>query len=170
MDLEGAASSAPHSACGGDDAPPSRSTVPGLTRVDPAVGHARVRLAALRGDRKAVFFIANWNRLDLEFVRELVESGSPQASAVLESLIAYLRAAVPRLGAGEDATLARELELVRAYLEVMQMRIPDRLSFLVNADPALETVPFPSMALVVPLTRIASERNAPGRAFSKRTT
>ncbi|MEO9079703.1 MAG: histidine kinase, partial [Rhodanobacter sp.] len=30
-------------------------------------------------------------------VRELVDSGSPQASTVLDSLIAYLRAAVPRL-------------------------------------------------------------------------
>ena len=41
-------------------------------------------------------------------VRELVDSGSPQASAVLGSLIAYLRAAVPRLH--EPATtLAQEL-------------------------------------------------------------
>jgi hypothetical protein len=81
-------------------------------------------------------------------VRELVDSGSPQASAVLESLIAYLRAAVPRLGATGDATLAQELELVRAYLDVMQMRMPDRLSFLVSADPALEALPFPAMALL----------------------
>jgi len=101
------------------------------------------RLRVLQGQVEPHFLFNT-----LANVRELVESGSPQASAVLESLIAYLRAAVPRLGAGEDATLARELELVRAYLEVMQMRIPDRLSFLVNADPALETVPFPSMALL----------------------
>jgi NADPH:quinone reductase-like Zn-dependent oxidoreductase len=47
------------------------------------LGHiARVRLAAVRGDRKAVFFIANWNRRDLEFVRELVESG--QVKPVVE--------------------------------------------------------------------------------------
>jgi LytS/YehU family sensor histidine kinase len=30
----------------------------------------------------------------------------------------------------------------------MQMRIPDRLSFLVNADPSLEPLPFPAMALL----------------------
>jgi hypothetical protein len=81
-------------------------------------------------------------------VRELVDSGSPQASAVLASLIAYLRAAVPRLGAGAESTLGQELELVRAYLEVMQMRIPDRLSFVVHADAALDPLPFPAMALL----------------------
>ena len=80
-------------------------------------------------------------------VRELVESGSPQASEVLASLIAYLRAAVPRLDS-ETATLGQELELVRAYLEVMQMRIPDRLQFLVQADSALHEQPFPAMALL----------------------
>jgi NADPH:quinone reductase-like Zn-dependent oxidoreductase len=47
------------------------------------LGHiAGVRLAALRGDQKAVFFIANWNRRDLEFVRELVEAG--QVKPVVE--------------------------------------------------------------------------------------
>src|SRR4029079_19087203 len=47
-------------------------------------------------------------------VRELVDSGSPQASAVLASLIAYLRAAVPRLQEG-GATIGQEIDLVRAY-------------------------------------------------------
>ncbi len=61
-------------------------------------------------------------------VQALVESGSPQASKVLESLIAYLRAAVPRIHE-PSTTLMHELELVRAYLVVMQMRMPDRLEF-----------------------------------------
>ena len=68
-------------------------------------------------------------------VRALVSSGSPQAVRVLDSLIAYLRAAVPRL---EDpaTTLGQELQLVRAYLELMQMRIPDRLQFALQVDAA----------------------------------
>jgi hypothetical protein len=66
-------------------------------------------------------------------VRELVVSGSSQAATVLDSLIAYLRAAVPRLN--EPATtLEQELQLVRAYLELMHMRMPDRLQFDVQAD------------------------------------
>ncbi len=65
-------------------------------------------------------------------VQALVDAGSPQASTVLESLIAYLRAAVPRLH--EPATtLGQELQLVRAYLELMQMRMPDRLQFTLAA-------------------------------------
>ena len=80
-------------------------------------------------------------------VRELVDAGSPQASSVLGSLIAYLRAAVPRLHE-PTSTLAQELELVRAYLEVMHMRMPDRLQFTVQADDAALPLSFPPMALL----------------------
>ena len=80
-------------------------------------------------------------------VRELVDSGSPQASAVLASLIAYLRAAVPRLH--EPATtLGQELELVRAYLELMHMRMPDRLQYSLNADDAVLGLRCPPMTLL----------------------
>jgi len=80
-------------------------------------------------------------------VQELVECGSPQAPAVLKSLIAYLRAAMPRLN-DEDATLATEVSLVRAYLELMHMRMPDRLSFEVAVPQELLSLRFPSMALL----------------------
>ena len=80
-------------------------------------------------------------------IRELVESGSPQAPAVLNSLIAYLRGAVPRLDRAES-TIEEELSLVRAYLEVMQMRIPDRLEFSIQVEQACQTLPCPPMALL----------------------
>lgn len=80
-------------------------------------------------------------------VRELVDSGSAQASAVLASLIAYLRAAVPRLHEA-GTTMQQELELVRAYLEVMHMRMPDRLQFLVHADEAALAAHCPPMTLL----------------------
>jgi LytS/YehU family sensor histidine kinase len=68
-------------------------------------------------------------------VRELVVAGSSQAPQVLDSLIAYLRAAVPRLH--EPATtLEQELQLVRAYLELMHMRMPDRLQFDLQVEAA----------------------------------
>ena len=80
-------------------------------------------------------------------VRELVDSGSPQASAVLGNLIAYLRAAVPRLQ--ESATtMGQELQLVRAYLELMHMRMPDRLQFEVHADEAALALRCPPMTLL----------------------
>ena len=67
-------------------------------------------------------------------VQALVDAGSPQASSVLRSLIAYLRAAVPLLHE-PAATLERELQLVRPYLELMQMRMPDRLQYAMHVDP-----------------------------------
>lgn len=80
-------------------------------------------------------------------VRELVDSGSPQASAVLGNLIAYLRAAVPRLHEN-TTTMGQEIELVRAYLEVMHMRMPDRLQFSLLADEAALAVNCPPMTLL----------------------
>jgi LytS/YehU family sensor histidine kinase len=80
-------------------------------------------------------------------VQALVDAGSPQASRVLESLIAYLRAAVPRLH--EPATtLGQELQLVRAYLEVMQMRMPDRLQFTLRSDESATGLQCPPMTLL----------------------
>ena len=80
-------------------------------------------------------------------VRELVDSGSPQASPVLNSLIAYLRAAVPRLQEPET-TVGHEIELVRAYLELMHMRMPDRLQFVIQADDAIQNLRCPPMTLL----------------------
>lgn len=80
-------------------------------------------------------------------VEALVASGSPNAGPVLRQLIAYLRAAMPRLS-DEAATLAQELQLVRAYLELMHMRMPDRLQFDVAAIAHSASVRFPPMALL----------------------
>ncbi len=80
-------------------------------------------------------------------VQALVESGSSRAPAVLASLISYLRAAMPRLR-DERPTLGNELALVRSYLDLMQMRMPDRLQVRIAADPALSALPFPPMALL----------------------
>ncbi len=80
-------------------------------------------------------------------VQALVDAGSPQAAAVLRSLIAYLRAAVPRLH--EPATtLGQELQLVQAYLELMHMRMPDRLQFALNVDEAARALRCPPMTLL----------------------
>ena len=80
-------------------------------------------------------------------VRELVDRGSPQASGVLGSLIAYLRAAVPRLHE-PSTTLGQEIELVRAYLEVMHMRMPDRLQFALDVDPLARGLALPPMCVL----------------------
>jgi signal transduction histidine kinase len=80
-------------------------------------------------------------------VQALVESGSPRAAPVLAHLIAYLRAAMPTLDEVQS-TLASEAKLVRAYLELMQMRMPDRLTFAIDIPAELGNQRFPSMALL----------------------
>lgn len=80
-------------------------------------------------------------------IEALVASGSGNAGPVLRHLIAYLRAAMPRLNEA-DATLDTELQLVRAYLELMHMRMPDRLQFSVSPMPQLDSIRFPAMVLL----------------------
>lgn len=80
-------------------------------------------------------------------VQQLVEAGSPRAAPVLSSLIAYLRAAMPRLD-DEQSTLGREVDLVRAYLELMHMRMPDRLACELDLPAELSSLRFPAMSLL----------------------
>ena len=80
-------------------------------------------------------------------VQALVDAGSPRASVVLRSLIAYLRAAVPRLD-DPTTTLGQELELVQAYLELMHMRMPDRLQFAMHVDETARALRCPPMTLL----------------------
>ena len=80
-------------------------------------------------------------------VRALVDTGSPRASEVLGTLIAYLRAAVPRLD--EPFTTVRsELQLVRSYLDLMHLRMPDRLQFSIHADDAALDLRCPPLTLL----------------------
>ncbi len=81
-------------------------------------------------------------------VRALVDSGSPRAGPVLGSLLAYLRAALPKLHREGAATLADELGLVRAYLELMQLRMPDRLQWTLEVPATMQALAFPPMALL----------------------
>ena len=103
---------------------------------------ADARLALLQSQIEPHFLFNT-----LANVQALVESGSPRAAPVLGSLIAYLRAAMPRLHEGAP-TLGQEEALVRAYLELMQMRMPDRLAFAIDVDPALHGLRLPPMTLL----------------------
>ncbi|MBB4125587.1 signal transduction histidine kinase [Xanthomonas translucens] len=80
-------------------------------------------------------------------VQALIDSGSPKAAELMRSLIAYLHAAVPRLHE-PTTTLGEELALVRAYLELMYMRMPDRLQYAIEADDALSAVRCPTLTVL----------------------
>jgi len=96
-------------------------------------------------------------------VQALVDSGSPQASKVLNSLIAYLRAAVPRMHS-QTTTLETEVDLARAYLDLMQMRIPDRLQYAIHLDPAAGRLSCPPMTLLTLVENAVRHGIDPGEA------
>jgi hypothetical protein len=116
-----------------------------------ALGLARSETARLALDARlnllqaqvAPHFLFN----TLANIQALVEAGSPKAPDVLRSLVAYLRAAVPRLNE-PVTTLGQEVDLVRAYLELMRMRMPDRLAFELNVDGAVRDLRCPPMTLL----------------------
>jgi MFS family permease len=83
----------------------------------------------------------------LATVQHLVEVDPPRASQMLGSLIAYLRAALPQMREA-STTVGREFALVRAYLEVLHVRMGSRLAFTFDLPPGLVDRPMPPMMLI----------------------
>ncbi len=80
-------------------------------------------------------------------VQHLVETDPPAAARALESLIQYLRAALPQMR--EAATdLGREIAMARAFLEIHQVRMGSRLQFEIDVPETLKERAFPPMMLI----------------------
>lgn len=78
----------------------------------------------------------------LASVQYLTETDPRQASVLLGHLIDYLRAALPQLRA-RSSTLAREMSLAEAYLNILKMRIGPRLGFAIELPQSLRDHPCP---------------------------
>ena len=83
----------------------------------------------------------------LASVQFLTETDPPQANRLLGHLIAYLRAALPQFRA-QSSTLGGEIELAKAYLAILQMRMGSRLAYTVELAPELASHPFPPNMLI----------------------
>jgi signal transduction histidine kinase len=79
-------------------------------------------------------------------VKRLYETQPGRGRDMLVALIAYLRAALPGMRR-QESTLADELELVRHYLAILQMRMGERLAFDISAPPELLTAHLPTLVL-----------------------
>jgi len=82
----------------------------------------------------------------LAAVDYLIGTDPRRASDMQKLLIAYLRAALPQMRQ-ESSTLGRELALIRPYLELLKLRIEDRLSYHIEVPAGLESTVFPPMVL-----------------------
>ena len=80
-------------------------------------------------------------------VQHLVETDPPSAARMLDSLIRYLRAALPQMREAAT-TLGRELDMARAFLEIQSVRMGTRLTFAIEVPESLRCRAFPPMMLI----------------------
>lgn len=84
----------------------------------------------------------------LASVEHLIETDPPRASAMQRSLIQYLRAVLPQMRENAAITnLGREADMVRAYLDLLKMRMEERLNVDFNVPDGLRSAAFPPMML-----------------------
>lgn len=79
-------------------------------------------------------------------VAALIEGDPKLAGRLLDALIRYLRASLARTRA-EGGSLADEVGLLTAYLDVLKIRMGERLSYCFDIDPSLLSREFPPMLL-----------------------
>src|ERR1700723_3415665 len=76
----------------------------------------------------------------------LIAVDAGEARNLLANLIRYLRAALTH-ARSEAATLQTEVELLKAYLGIMALRLPNRLTTEFDCDPDCLQLKFPAMLL-----------------------
>ncbi len=109
---------------------------------------AAARIAALQAQVEPHFLFNT-----LGAIVELAEPGSPAAAGLCRHLVDFLRGSLGSLRAG-TSTLGADLDVVRAYLQVMAIRIGPRLTWSVQADDTLRDLPLPP-ALTISLVENA---------------
>ena len=83
----------------------------------------------------------------LASIDQLIQTDPPRASKMQQSLIRYLRSAMPQMREGSRPTLGQQVNLCSAFLEIMAVRMEGRLQPVVNVPEGLKSAVFPSMML-----------------------
>ncbi len=79
-------------------------------------------------------------------VQALTEVDPQQANQMTGHLIQYLRASLPKMREN-ISTVGQEVELVKAYLNILKMRMGARLDFGIEVPEELMALPFPPLML-----------------------
>ena len=82
----------------------------------------------------------------LASIDHLIETDPPRASKMQKSLIALLRASMPAMRE-RTTSLGRELEVVRPYLDILQVRMEECLHAEIHIPEGLRSADFPPMML-----------------------
>lgn len=84
----------------------------------------------------------------LASVEYLIETDPPRAAAMQRSLISYLRAVLPQMRENASTTnLGREADMVKSYLDLLKMRMEERLEIDFIMPEGLRSASFPPMML-----------------------
>jgi LytS/YehU family sensor histidine kinase len=79
-------------------------------------------------------------------IRRLYQTDPGLGRRMLSNFVAYLRAALPQMR-HDETTLGHEVDLARAYLNVLQVRMGERLRFRLDVPDGLCALSFPPFAL-----------------------
>ena len=82
----------------------------------------------------------------LSNVISLIDNDPQKSKNLLESLTVFLRATLKR-SSDEQQTLAAEINLVRSYLDIMQIRMGKRLQYRINCPDDVLDCQFPPLLL-----------------------
>jgi Histidine kinase len=110
-----------------------------------------LRLAVLQAQIEPHFLFNT-----LASIRTLVPSDPARATATINALASYLRTTLPKLRNEElhSATLGEQLDICSSYLDLMKVRIGDRLRVVIDVADELRAKEFPPL-LLVPLVENA---------------
>jgi hypothetical protein len=112
-----------------------------LQRIQAEQQLAEARLQSLRAQIEPHFLFNT-----LATVQRLYRTEPDRGRKMLASFVTYLRTALPQMRE-EETTLRQEVDLARAYLDVLQVRMGDRLRVRFDIPSEIATLPFPPLAL-----------------------
>jgi hypothetical protein len=105
------------------------------------------RMAAMQAQVEPHFLFNTLASID-----HLIETDPPRASLMQKNLIDLLRASMPSLreaNAQGSRDLGQELAVIRPYLEILKVRMEDRLQTEINVPEGLHSAAFPPMMLLL---------------------
>jgi len=100
------------------------------------------RMQALQAQIEPHFLFNTLGSID-----QLIQTDPPRASRMQQSLIRYLRSALPEMRDGRRPTLGQQVDLSRAFLDIMSVRMEERLEATIDVPEGLRSAVFPSMML-----------------------
>jgi hypothetical protein len=118
----------------------------GLEKLGAQKSEADLRLTVLQAQVEPHFLFNT-----LASVRSLVASDPQRAAQTIDALAQHLRATLPKLRAEtgvSQSTLGEQFDICASYLDLMKVRLGERLQVALELPPELREAPFPPLLLI----------------------